>query len=110
MQGAAPVTQSALERRFLRLLAEHDLPPPTAVNKTAGGFRVDFRWDDPPLTVELDSYRFHNSRQSWKQDRRREREARARRDDFRRYTYGDVYEHPETMLRELRPLLMRRAA
>jgi len=105
MQGAAPVTQSALEKRFLKLLAEHDLPRPTAVNKTAGTFRVDCRWERPPLTVELDSYRFHNSRHSWERDRRREREARARGDDFRRYTYDDVFEHPRQMLRELRSAL-----
>jgi hypothetical protein len=37
-------------------------------------------------TVELDGYQFHNSRYSWEQDRLREREARARADDFRRYT------------------------
>jgi hypothetical protein len=57
------------------------------------------------LTVELDSYRFHNSRHAWEQDRRREREARARGDDFRRYTYGDVRENPKPMLRELRSRL-----
>jgi hypothetical protein len=105
VRGAAPVTQSGLERRFLRLLAENDLPRPTAVNKTTGTFRVDCRWERPPLTVELDSYRFHNSRHSWERDRRREREARARGDDFRRYTYDDVFEHSREMLRELRSAL-----
>jgi hypothetical protein len=38
-------------------------------------------------------------------DRRREREARARGDEFRRYTYGDVVESPRLMLAELRALL-----
>ena len=90
--GKVRVTQSALERRFLDLLAAHGLPLPDVTNKEAGSFRVDCRWDSPPLTVELDSYQFHNSRHSWERDRRREREARARGDDFRRYTYGDVYE------------------
>ena len=52
--------------------------------------------------MELDSYRFHNSRHAWEQDRRREREARARGDDFRRFTYGDVFEAPKQMLSELR--------
>jgi hypothetical protein len=55
--------------------------------------------------VELDGYQFHNSRRSWEQDRRREREARARGDEFRRYTYGDVLEEPRYMLAELRQLL-----
>jgi hypothetical protein len=45
------------------------------------------------------------SRHPWEQDRRREREARARGDEFRRYTYGDVFEAPELMLSELRSLL-----
>ena len=109
LHGKAPVTQSALECRFLRLLEEHGLPLPIT-NKPAGSFRVDCRWPAFALTVELDSYRYHNSRHSWEQDHRREREARARKDDYRRYTYGDVYENPHAMLRELRPLLGHRAA
>jgi hypothetical protein len=36
---------------------------------------------------------------------RREREARARGDEFRRYTYGEVFEVPHEMLTELRTLL-----
>jgi len=55
--------------------------------------------------VELDSYEFHRSRHAWEQDRRREREAHARGDGFRRYTYGDVCEEPRLMLAELRNLL-----
>jgi hypothetical protein len=109
VRGETPITQSALERHFLALLAENDLPEPI-VNKPAGSFRVDCRWPEARLTVELDSYRFHNSRHAWEQDRRREREARARGDDFRRYTYGDVCEQPHQMLRELRPLVRKRAA
>ena len=107
MSGAVPVTQSVLERRFLALLAEHELPVPIT-NKPAGTVRVDCRWPEIPLTVELDSYRFHNSRHAWEQDRRREREARTRGDDFRRYTYGDVFEDTRHILRELRSLLPKR--
>jgi len=55
---------------------------------------------------KLDGYRYHHSRHAWEQDRRREREARARGDDFRRYTYGDVLEQPALMLAELRALLL----
>ena len=109
LHGEAPVTQSALESRFLRLLVEHRLPLPIT-NKPAGTFRVDCRWPDVPLTVELDGYRFHSSRHAWERDRRREREARARGDEFRRYTYGDVYEDSRYMLRELSSFLRRRAA
>ena len=82
LHGDVPVTASVLERRFLRLLTDRNLPLPIT-NRPAGSFRVDCRWPEQGLTVELDSYRFHNSRHSWEQDRRREREARARGDDFR---------------------------
>ena len=103
LRGDAHVILSALERRFLRLLKEAGLPLPQT-NRAAGGRRVDCRWTDPPLTVELDSYRYHSSRHAWEQDRRREREAYARGDEFRRYTHGEVFEDAASaaMLSELR--------
>jgi very-short-patch-repair endonuclease len=106
MRGDVHVTLSKLERGFLRLLRDDELELPKT-NRRAGGRYVDCRWPDHKLTVELDSYRFHNSRYAWEMDRRREREARARGDEFRRYTYGDVFEDPRYMLRELRELLSR---
>jgi very-short-patch-repair endonuclease len=107
--GDVRVTLSKLERRFLELLREYGLPL-SETNRPAGSRRVDCRWPDRRLTVELDSYRYHNSRHAWEQDRQREREARARGDEFRRYTYGDVMENPGPMLRELRDLLRKRPA
>ena len=107
LRGEVRVTLSKLERRFLSLLRDAGLVLPET-NRPAGGRRVDCRWPEQRLTVELDSYRFHHSRHAWEQDRRREREARARGDEFRRYTYGDVLEHPRYMLKELRRLLPRR--
>jgi very-short-patch-repair endonuclease len=98
------VTLSRLEQRFLEVLRGAGLPLPQT-NRPAGGRRVDCRWPERHLTVELDSFRFHNSRHAWEQDRRREREAHARGDELRRYTYGDVFERPDQMLAELRLLL-----
>jgi len=106
LRGEVHVTLSKLERRFLELLRGAGLALPQT-NRAVGGRRVDCRWRDPQLTVELDGYRYHSSRHAWEQDRRREREARARGDEFRRYTYGDVLEHPRLMLQELRGLLPR---
>jgi hypothetical protein len=104
LSGDVHVSLSVLERAFLKRLREAALPLPRT-NKRAHGRRVDCRWPDHRLTVELDSYRYHSSRHAWEQDRRREREARARGDEFRRYTYGDVLERPRLMLAELRTLL-----
>jgi very-short-patch-repair endonuclease len=106
LRGDARVTLSKLEERFLELLTEAGLELPVT-NRPAGGRRVDCRWVQQRLTVELDSYRYHSSRHAWEADRRREREARARGDEFRRYTWGDVFEEPELMLAELQRLLSR---
>ena len=105
LHGEVKVTLSKLESRFLARLREAGLPLPDT-NRPAGGRRVDCRWPSHRLTIELDGYRYHASRHAWEQDRRREREARARGDEFRRYTYGDVFEEPAFMLRELRDLLV----
>jgi very-short-patch-repair endonuclease len=104
LRGDERVSLSALERRFLGLLRGAGLPLPVT-NRPAGGRRVDCRWVEERLTVELDGYRYHSSRHAWELDRRREREAYARGDQFRRYTYGDVFEHPARMLAELGSVL-----
>ena len=101
--GVTPVTLSRLERRFFELLRAAGIPLPPEVNRRAGSKRVDFRWPGF-LTVELDSFTFHNSLYSWEQDRVREREAHARREEFRRYTHVDVFEEPGPMLDEIRRL------
>jgi very-short-patch-repair endonuclease len=108
LRGEVRVTLSKLERRFLERLRDAGLPLPQT-NRPAGGRRVDCRWPEHRLTVELDGYRYHSSRHAWELDRRREREARARGDEFRRYTFGDVEEWPGWMLGELRILLRTQA-
>jgi hypothetical protein len=105
LHGDTRITLSELERRFLLLLHQARLPPPLT-NRAVAGRRVDARWPDLRVTVELDSYRFHSSRHAWEQDRRREREAYARGDAFRRYTWHDVTEDTRRLLAELRGLLL----
>lgn len=105
MRGDVPVTLSVMERVFFDALREAGLPLPET-NRAADGRRVDCRWPGR-LTVELDSYRFHNSRYSWEQGRRRERDARGRREEFRRYTWADVTEDRAAMIAEIRDLLAR---
>jgi Transcriptional regulator, AbiEi antitoxin len=102
MSGDVHVTLSQLERAFLKLLREAGLPLPQ-INKVSGSKRVDCRWPELKLTVELDSYRFHNSRYAWEQDRERERQARARGDELRRYTWFDITETPAAVIRDFAP-------
>jgi putative AbiEi antitoxin of type IV toxin-antitoxin system len=107
MSGDTKVALSRLEERFLQVLREAGLPLPET-NRPAGAHRVDCRWPEHRLTVELQSYRYHNSRYAWEQDHQRRREARARGDEFGTYTWDDV-EHPRALLRELRQALSGRA-
>ncbi|HSD23180.1 MAG TPA: type IV toxin-antitoxin system AbiEi family antitoxin domain-containing protein, partial [Solirubrobacterales bacterium] len=74
LHGEVPVTLSRLEDRFLKLLRKAGLPLPIT-NKMVDGRRVDCRWQEHRLSVELDSYRYHQSRYAWEQDHRRECEA-----------------------------------
>ena len=104
LSGEQKVTLSKLERRFLQRLKEARLPLPQT-NVVAGTKRVDCRWPEHRPTVELNSFTFHNSRVSWERDYQREREARDRGDEFRRFTWTDVYEKPGYMVRELTKLL-----
>jgi hypothetical protein len=100
IKGDSPVLLSRMEKRFRKLLKEANKPLPQT-NVRIDGHYVDCRWPEHRLTVELDSYRFHNSRHSWEQGDRRRRAARARGDEFRRYTSTDVFDEPEGMLAEL---------
>jgi very-short-patch-repair endonuclease len=102
--GDAPILLSKLETHFRALLISHGLALPRT-NRKRGAHYVDCRWPEHRLTVELDSYRFHRSRHAWGQDRERERAARARGDEFRRYTWRDVVEEPAPTVVELRALL-----
>jgi Transcriptional regulator, AbiEi antitoxin len=104
IHGDHHILLSHLERAFIALLKDHDLPLPIT-NRPAGAHYVDCRWPKHHLTVELDSYTFHNTRHAWTQDRAREREAYARGDAFRRLTYDDVTSNPAPIVTELQGLL-----
>jgi hypothetical protein len=103
MSGDTPVTLSKMERVFFDVWRPTGLPLPKA-NRVASGRRVDLRWPGK-LTAELDSYRFHNSRHSWEQGQQRQREARARGEEFRRFSWTDVTDEADAMVAEIRRLL-----
>jgi very-short-patch-repair endonuclease len=70
------LTDSELERRFLRLVRSVDLPEPLTQQRL-NGFRVDFHWPSLGLVVETDGLRYHRTPQQQAQDRRRD-QAHAR--------------------------------
>lgn len=106
--GDSAVLLSRLERAFMGLLRAARLPLPVT-NRKEGSFYIDCRW--PGLTVKLVSFAYHATRREWKRDQRRAREAYARGDEFRTYTWDDVHDTPDVVVGELTPLIpMDRAA
>lgn len=102
--GGVKVTLSVLEREFLNVLRREGLALPDT-NVKVGRHRVDCRWKDRGVTIELVSFRYHNSKYAWDQDHDREREARRRGDAWRQFTYDDVFRDQAYMLGQLRELL-----
>lgn len=100
ISGDATVLLGRLERGFRAYLRAHGFPLPVT-NREAGAHYVDCRWAEHRVTVELDGYRFHNSRHAWERDRERERAARGRGDEFRRFSWRDVFEDQTYMSVEL---------
>lgn len=65
------ITDSELERRFLRLVREVGLPLPLTGHRL-NGFLVDFYWPDLGLVVETDGIRYHRTPAQQARDRRRD--------------------------------------
>ena len=104
IHGDTRALLSELERGFIALLGANNLPLPKT-NIPVDGHWVDCRWEEHALTVELESYEFHNTRHAWETDQKRERKARKRGDEYRRYFYSDVFEEPEETAADVRQLL-----
>ena len=104
MDGEAKVTLSVMEDGLLDVLRAEDLPLPDT-NKKVGKRRVDCHWAKYGLTVELVSFTYHSSSHAFEADHDREREARGRGEEWRQFTYRDVFVDQTYMLGELRKLL-----
>jgi very-short-patch-repair endonuclease len=70
-ERAFRLTDSELERRFLRLVSESGLPTPLTQQRL-NGFRVDFVWPDLKLVVETDGLRYHRTAGQQRKDRLRD--------------------------------------
>jgi very-short-patch-repair endonuclease len=70
-QATFALTDSELERRFLRIVRQAGLPKPLT-QQAVNGFRVDFYWPDLELIVETDSLRYHRTPAKQTRDRLRD--------------------------------------
>jgi very-short-patch-repair endonuclease len=97
------VTDSELERRFLRLLREAGLPEPET-QQEVNGFRVDFHWPDLGLVVETDGLRYHRTPAQQAADRRRDQVHIAAGLRVLRFTHDQVAHDGGWVVRTLRAL------
>lgn len=100
-----PLTRRELERLFLELVRKAGLPMPL-VNQWLSDKEVDFVWPEQRLIVEeTDGYRVHGGHNAFRNDRRRDRDLQ--RDGWRviRFTWADVTDDPDEVVRTLEAFL-----
>jgi very-short-patch-repair endonuclease len=94
--------ESVLETRFRQLVRGAGLPMPTPqFEVSANGFRarVDFAYPHLRLAIELDGAAHHSGRSAHRRDRDRENQLVALGWRVLRFTWDDVSERPDVVIR-----------
>jgi very-short-patch-repair endonuclease len=87
------LSDSELERRFLRLVRRAGLPMPRT-RERVNGFQVDFHWPELALVVETDGLRYHRTPSQQARDRQRDQAHIAAGLTPLRFTYAQVAFEP----------------
>jgi very-short-patch-repair endonuclease len=93
-------TRRQLERRFLQLVRDAQLPAPL-VNVRLQGFEVDFFWPGQRLVVETDGRRFHSHARAFERDRRRDQVLLAAGYRVMRVTWRQLMSEPMAVIARL---------
>lgn len=99
-----PETRSELERSFVALCRDSNLPPP-AVNTVVEGLEVDATWRQARLVVELDGYTFHRTRGAFERDRDRDARLLLAGYQVLRVTARRLRDDPDSVVATIRRLL-----
>jgi very-short-patch-repair endonuclease len=99
-----PFTRSELERRFLKLVAQSNLPMPI-VNRHREEHRVDFHWPAYRLIVETDGRGIHDNPYAFEEDRQRDLDLELADWHVIRLTWRQIADKPERVLALLRKRL-----
>lgn len=100
------LTDSDLERRFLRLIRKAGLPRPET-QAWVNGFRVDFYWPDLGLVVETDGLRYHRTSLQQKTDRLRDQAHAVAGLTTLRFTASQVRDEAEQSVKTLTTVMER---
>lgn len=88
------LTDSQLERMFLRIVRDRGFPMPETQWRP-GSFRVDFLWPDLGLIAETDSLRYHRTAAQQTADRRRDHEHLRQGLTTVRFTHAQIRYEPQ---------------
>ncbi|HEU4975929.1 MAG TPA: DUF559 domain-containing protein [Baekduia sp.] len=109
---AAPPTRNDLERRFLRLCRDYDLPTPrTNVHVDLGRptlNELDAVFEAPRVIVELDGAAVHHTRRAFEDDRARDGALAARGWVVVRVTWRRLCDEPGAVAGDLRQIFRAR--
>lgn len=94
------LTDSELERRFLRLVHAAKLSPPET-QAWIDGFRVDFYWRRLGLVVETDGLRYHRTAAQQRKDRLRDQVHTAAGRTTLRFAASQVRHQPDHVIATL---------
>lgn len=100
-------TRSGVERRFLRLVQEHDLPRPST-NLFVEGYELDAYWPAERFAVELDTYDYHGTPKAFEEDRVRQEALKLADIEMVRITGVRLEREPKRVMSRLRRLLTQR--
>ena len=100
------LTDSELERRFLRLLEKAGMPLPVT-GMRLNGFKVDFYWPHLGLVVETDGLRYHRTPAQQKRDRVRDQAHAAAGLTALRFTHEQVRYEAQHVIDTLRTVATR---
>lgn len=94
------LTDSELERRFLPLAQQAELPLPETQVYVCG-FKVDFYWRSQKLVVETDGLRYHRTPSQQARDGRRDQVLAAAGFTCLRFTHAQIEFEPEHVVATL---------
>ena len=104
----APLIQRELERLFFELCARAgiDTPKTQAPLELPGGdvVFVDFLWPESHFVVETDGYETHGTRHAFERDRRRDRRLMMVGYRVARFTWRDIEQRPNEVIRTIAAL------
>jgi very-short-patch-repair endonuclease len=95
------LTDSELERRFLRVVRQAGFPRPKTQQRV-NGLRVDFLWPELGLIVETDGLRYHRTPTQQAKDRVRDQALVAAGFIVLRFTHAQVTFEPDQVVETLR--------